>query len=156
MAKFELWQYARYLVGLILILGGIILIPFPVLPGWIFVFLGAFLMGLLSKNQIKLLEKELFVIVEKSRELVTEESKFIRRRFIDMRIRAFLRWLMGCFLLLAGFIVMPLPFKFTFLEGMIMIILGSMILGFISWQKVRKLEKEVKTEVNRITKIIKA
>lgn len=47
------------LLGWILIIGGLILVPFPILPGWVFVFFGAFLLGWITKRQLMKMREEL-------------------------------------------------------------------------------------------------
>ncbi|MBC8435177.1 hypothetical protein H8D91_01605 [archaeon] len=47
------------LLGWVLIIGGLILVPFPILPGWVFVFLGAFLLGWITKRQLIKIRQEL-------------------------------------------------------------------------------------------------
>ncbi len=47
------------LLGWVLVIGGLILVPFPILPGWVFVFLGAFLLGWITKRQMIKIREEL-------------------------------------------------------------------------------------------------
>ena len=47
------------ILGWVLIIGGLILVPFPILPGWVFVFLGAFLLGWITKRQLIKIREEI-------------------------------------------------------------------------------------------------
>jgi hypothetical protein len=55
------------LLGWVLIVGGLILVPFPILPGWVFVFLGAFLLGWITKRQLTKIKKELKKVTKKKK-----------------------------------------------------------------------------------------
>jgi hypothetical protein len=55
------------LLGWVLVIGGLILVPFPILPGWVFVFIGAFLLGWITKRQLVKIREELKKVTKKKK-----------------------------------------------------------------------------------------
>ena len=73
--KVILKHVLKGLLGWVLVVGGLILVPFPILPGWIFVFFGAFLLGWITKRQMMKLREELEKVTKLEKKLVKPLKK---------------------------------------------------------------------------------
>ena len=73
--KVILKHVLKGLLGWVLVVGGLILVPFPILPGWIFVFFGAFLLGWITKRQMMKIREELEKVTKLEKKLVKPLKK---------------------------------------------------------------------------------